>query len=336
VTGRAPGSHLDDADLSDLVDGLAGPETLAHVDRCDECAARVATWREALRLVAEAPGVPPASVRDMAVGAALAAAGEEADDRVAAEGGVHDGADAADGVDGADGADGAGPIRLPVSLTGRPAVGPTGRPPARPTPHRLRRLLTSRVAAAAAAVVLVGAGAFGISEAAGSHAHFSSAKSGPSAAAASPPGTAPSAESPTAARAGEGEASGSSGAASAGSSAGPSAGATAEPAPAPSSSLGSFDNLEDLATALKPRLASQGTAAVAPEAEVGAQAACRAESIRVARAGGQVASSGLPTYSAPVTYRGHPSWVYVFTSGSRRLAVVLSAAGCTTEGEITF
>ncbi len=265
MTDDAPGSHLDDLTLSDLIDGLAGPEAEAHAAGCSECAARVAAWRAAAGLVAEAPGPAPANVREGAIGVALAARSARS--------------------------------------------------------RHLGRLLSPRVAAAAAAVVLVGAGAFGISVAVGSHARFGTESKSDSI---GPSSTNAGASAEPAAGGGAGTGGTSS-----------SAGSASESAPSPAGSLGRFDSLGALAATLKLRLAPAGAAA-GLQPETGPQAACRSESMRAAQARGRVASGALPTFSAPITYRGHPSWVYVFGSGQSRVAVVANAAGCTTEGEISF
>ncbi len=267
MTDHAPGSHLDDLTLSDLMDGLAGPEAQAHAAGCGECAARVAAWRAAAGLVAEAPGAAPANVREGAVGVALAA------------------------------------------RTARS--------------RRLGRLLTPRVAAAAAAVVLVGASAFGISEAVGSHTHFGAGSKSASV------GSSPTNAGASSASPAGGSAAGTGGAAS-------SAGSASASAPSAPGSLGRFDSLGALAATLKLRLASAGAVTTAPQPESGAQQSCRAESMRAAQSGAGVAKGALPNFFAPLTYRDHPSWVYVFGSGHSRLAVVVNAAGCSTEGQISF
>ena len=49
------GPHLDDTRLSALVDGEAAAGDIDHAAACADCAARVAAWQEARRLVAAAP-----------------------------------------------------------------------------------------------------------------------------------------------------------------------------------------------------------------------------------------------------------------------------------------
>ncbi len=68
--------HLDDNRLSALIDGEADPGDVEHATACAECGARVAAWEEARRLVAAAPGPPPAPQRDAAVAAALSTANQ--------------------------------------------------------------------------------------------------------------------------------------------------------------------------------------------------------------------------------------------------------------------
>jgi hypothetical protein len=71
------GPHLDDEQLSSMIDGLAGPEAREHAARCPECAARVAHWHRAHDLVAAPPAGAGADRRDSAVQAGLAAFEEE-------------------------------------------------------------------------------------------------------------------------------------------------------------------------------------------------------------------------------------------------------------------
>jgi hypothetical protein len=71
---RDPTRHLDDDELLDVVDGVAGARALAHVGGCGSCAARLSAQRAAADAVAApVPPVPPA-VRAAAVAAALHAA----------------------------------------------------------------------------------------------------------------------------------------------------------------------------------------------------------------------------------------------------------------------
>jgi hypothetical protein len=66
-----PGSHLDDEQLSLVIDGLGDPETLAHLEQCTECGARAARWRQVRNLVAAPPAAAPGNQRDAAIRAAL-------------------------------------------------------------------------------------------------------------------------------------------------------------------------------------------------------------------------------------------------------------------------
>jgi hypothetical protein len=63
---------------------------------------------------------------------------------------------------------------------------------------------------------------------------------------------------------------------------------------------------------------------------------CLAQTAHAAEAEDRVTGGATPTFSASITYKGHPSWVYVFPSGDKRLALVVTAAACTIEGEISF
>jgi hypothetical protein len=67
----APGPHLDDEQLSLVVDGLADRETLAHTAACPDCGARLAQWRRVRDVVASPPATAPADRRDAAITAAL-------------------------------------------------------------------------------------------------------------------------------------------------------------------------------------------------------------------------------------------------------------------------
>jgi hypothetical protein len=75
VTSAAtpPGPHLDDGQLSSLVDGLAGPDEQAHAEACPQCAGRLGHWRRAHDLVATPPARPGAARFESAVQAGLAA-----------------------------------------------------------------------------------------------------------------------------------------------------------------------------------------------------------------------------------------------------------------------
>jgi len=72
----SPDRHLDDEQLSALLDGLAQPDDVAHAGSCTECSARVAAWRDAVRLVAVPPADPPLVTREAAIRAALSAGSE--------------------------------------------------------------------------------------------------------------------------------------------------------------------------------------------------------------------------------------------------------------------
>jgi hypothetical protein len=69
----SPSRHLDDEQLSALLDGLAEPADVAHAESCQECAARIESWRTAVRLAATPPADPPAVIREAAIHAALSA-----------------------------------------------------------------------------------------------------------------------------------------------------------------------------------------------------------------------------------------------------------------------
>jgi hypothetical protein len=66
-----PRPHLDVEQLSLVVDGQAGPETLAHTAACPECGARVDHWHRVRDAVAIPPAAAPGDRRDAAIGAAL-------------------------------------------------------------------------------------------------------------------------------------------------------------------------------------------------------------------------------------------------------------------------
>ncbi len=66
------GAHLDDRQLSALVDGAAETDDVAHAAACARCHDRLAAWQAASRLVGAAPDPPGAAQRDAAVTAALA------------------------------------------------------------------------------------------------------------------------------------------------------------------------------------------------------------------------------------------------------------------------
>lgn len=63
--------HLHDEDLSDVVDGVAPPDVLAHVDGCAGCADRLRAMRSAVEAVATPPPTASDSARDAAIGHAL-------------------------------------------------------------------------------------------------------------------------------------------------------------------------------------------------------------------------------------------------------------------------
>ena len=67
----AESPHLTEEQLSSILDGTAGTETLTHAQMCSECAAEVAGWRRARHWVASAPEVPGHS-REAAIRSALA------------------------------------------------------------------------------------------------------------------------------------------------------------------------------------------------------------------------------------------------------------------------
>jgi len=129
----APGSHPDDEQLSLVVDGLGDPETLAHLEHCLECGARLARWRQVRDLVAVPPATASGDQRDAAISAAL----EVFDDRL-----EHPGP-----------AEGKGPAdaTAPANVIGLATV------------RRPRAREWRPVAAVAAAVLLIAALAFGIS-----------------------------------------------------------------------------------------------------------------------------------------------------------------------------
>lgn len=136
------GGHLDEMDLSDLVDGRAAPAVAGHARSCPQCAARAERWRRVGAALAAAPVAPPGdggvAAREAAVAAAMAAAGEG----VSA---AREGVAAATGA-GAAAATGAG------GVVGHPKGDrPARRPRWRPGAGRVAAL-----AAAAAVVVAVG------------------------------------------------------------------------------------------------------------------------------------------------------------------------------------
>lgn len=67
--------HLDDQELSALVDGDATDVERAHLEACDICTGRLRAWRRAVGRLAEVP-VAPETSRDAAVRAAVASAEE--------------------------------------------------------------------------------------------------------------------------------------------------------------------------------------------------------------------------------------------------------------------
>jgi hypothetical protein len=76
VTGGAEnrlGPHLDDEQLSALVDETGEASDAVHADSCPECATRLAGWRQTRQRVAAAQGVAPEGRREAAIQAALAA-----------------------------------------------------------------------------------------------------------------------------------------------------------------------------------------------------------------------------------------------------------------------
>jgi hypothetical protein len=65
--------HLDDEQLSALLDGEGDPADGAHAEGCDRCGARLARLRAVAAAVAEPPPPPAAADRDRAIAAALRA-----------------------------------------------------------------------------------------------------------------------------------------------------------------------------------------------------------------------------------------------------------------------
>lgn len=147
------GPHLDDERLSALLDGVAEPSDAAHADGCPECAARLAGWSQARRLVAVAPAVASEGQRDAAVQAALAA------------------------FDSSERAGGSGPIDLGAARRRRLAGISGGR---------------GAAAAAAAAIVLVAGMAFGLSRIGHEHTTATSARSSEAASSTTAKAAAPS------------------------------------------------------------------------------------------------------------------------------------------------
>jgi hypothetical protein len=68
------GEHLDDDQLTALLDGEGAEADRAHLAGCDRCGERAGALRAAAALVAAPPAPPPEGARDAAVAAALAAA----------------------------------------------------------------------------------------------------------------------------------------------------------------------------------------------------------------------------------------------------------------------
>ena len=91
MSGWAADRHLTDEELSELVDGLAGPEVEGHVADCPSCAARLDGWRSVSARLAALAGssasVPASARRDEAVAAAMAAKGGDAWSGIATGGG---------------------------------------------------------------------------------------------------------------------------------------------------------------------------------------------------------------------------------------------------------
>ncbi len=69
-------THADDELLSALIDGEPAPGDAAHVDSCEECQARLATFRRVAGSVAAPVAAPPGHLREAALAAALRAKDE--------------------------------------------------------------------------------------------------------------------------------------------------------------------------------------------------------------------------------------------------------------------
>lgn len=68
------GPHLDDEALSAVLDGEAGAADLDHAESCEECASKLAAWRDAVSLLKAEPAPAVADARRTeAIEAALAA-----------------------------------------------------------------------------------------------------------------------------------------------------------------------------------------------------------------------------------------------------------------------
>ena len=72
-------AHLDDERLSDLIDGAGTDHDVAHIADCDQCRARLESWRYATKAVST---LPPASEerREAAIEAALSRVGDRTDE----------------------------------------------------------------------------------------------------------------------------------------------------------------------------------------------------------------------------------------------------------------
>jgi hypothetical protein len=68
VTDRA--GHLDELNLSDVLDGEADPAVTEHLSGCPSCQAELARWEAVTGQVGAAPPGPPAGARDRAIAAA--------------------------------------------------------------------------------------------------------------------------------------------------------------------------------------------------------------------------------------------------------------------------
>jgi len=306
-----PTPHLDDDRLSAFVDGEAEPADVEHVDGCEECGARLALWRAAVGMVAEAPELPGESQRDAAVAAALAAA--------AIPGGAE-----ADGASVPD-------VEAPVPIG-------SGR-------RRRRSLIGAgvggRAAAAVAAVILVASVAVTVSDREGGKAANQSTAAG-----AVSTTNVPHAGAGVGAASGStsGAASGSSASGGAASGSSASGGATTRvPLNSPSvvggvgavPPLGSFQDGAALVGALRPDMdaLANGTARTgAPDAFGAAFSNC----LVPARAAANVSAPIEPVFEGTLTYEGSPAQVFVFVVSGHHVAAVTRVPGCASLGDVTF
>ena len=316
--------HLDDDQLSALVDGEAEPAEIDHVDGCEECGARLALWRAGIGMVGEAPELPPASQIDAAVAAALAASAITVGDKEA---------------DGASVPDMGAPIPIGSGRRRRrPLIG--GR-------------IAGRAVAAVAAVILVASVAVTVSDREGGKAANQSTAAG-----------AVATKNASHAGAAVGNVSGSTGAASGSTSGGAAAGSTSGGAaagsttagssgsssravavPGPNSAfpggvgavppLGSFPDAAALVGALPPAMnaLAKGTAQTgAPDAFGAAFSSCLAP----ARTAAKVAAGIEPVFEGTLTYEGSPAQVFVFVASGHHVAAVTRVPGCASLADVTF